>query len=91
MTSSGWYIDSSASYHMKGVRLVLLGASKLDLDCYVRCGTHTKLEVREVGSVVFQLELGGTLKVARLLHVPVLRFNLLSVSILENMGSIVLF
>jgi hypothetical protein len=43
-------------------------------------------DVRGVGSVRFQLEYGGLLELDGVLFVPLLRFNVLSVSALEDVG-----
>jgi hypothetical protein len=47
--------------------------------------------VRGVGNVRFQLEFGGLLELDRVLFVPGLRVNLLSVSALKDVGYCVLF
>ena len=63
---------------------MLLSVSETDDDCYASCGAHTRHAVRKVGSVVFQLESRGSLRVARAMHVRDLKLNLLSISTLED-------
>jgi hypothetical protein len=49
----------------------------------VGVGTGPHLAVKGVGSVRFQLELGGFLEVVGVLYIPEMTVNLLSVSTLE--------
>jgi hypothetical protein len=58
-----WFVDSGASRHMTGMRLVFLSLSETDSDCCVGVGTGPQLAVKGVGSVRFQLESGGFLEV----------------------------
>lgn len=58
---------------------------------HVECSVDTKHAVKGVGTVLFQLESGGSLKVADVLYVPKLKMNLLSVSALEDKGYAVVF
>jgi hypothetical protein len=78
-----WFVDSGSSRHRTRMRLVFLSLSKTDSDYYVDVGTCPQLAVKGVGSVKFQLELGGFLEVFRVLYVPKMMVNLLSVSSLE--------
>jgi hypothetical protein len=57
----------------------------------VGCGASTRLAVKGVGCVRFQLELGGFLELAEVLFVPKLPVNLLLVSALEVDGCGVVF
>jgi hypothetical protein len=52
----------------------------------VDSGVDTMHTVKGVGTVDFQLESGGSLKVVEVSHVPELRVNLLSVSALADKG-----
>lgn len=63
---------------------MLQDALEVDSTCYVRCGSHTMLAVERVGVLTFQLESDYTLRLARVLYVPVMRFNVVLVSILED-------
>jgi hypothetical protein len=78
-----WFVDNGASRHMTRMRLVFFSLSETNSDCYVGVGTDPQLAVKGVGSVRFQLESGGFLEVARVLYVPEMMVNLLSVSSLE--------
>jgi hypothetical protein len=60
-----WFVDSGASRHMMGMRSVFLSLSKTESDCVVDSGADSKLAVKGVESVRFQLESGGFLEVVR--------------------------
>jgi hypothetical protein len=79
-----WFVDSGASRHMTGMRSVFLSLIEIDSDCNVNCGADSQLAVKGVGSVSFQLELGGFLEVAEVLYIPELTVNLLSMSALDE-------
>jgi hypothetical protein len=81
-----WFVDSGASRHMTGMRLVFLSLSETDSDCCVGVGTGPQLAVKGVGSVRFQLVSRGFLEVGGVLYVPEMMVNLLSVSSLEVDG-----
>jgi hypothetical protein len=60
---------------MKRMRSVLLCFSEIDLDYYVGCGASTKLAVKWVGSLIFQVESRGFLELVEVLYVPELPMN----------------
>jgi hypothetical protein len=76
----------STSSHMTRMRSMFLSVLETDLDLHVVCGVNTMHAVKGVGTMDFQLESGGSLKVTEVLHVPELKLNLLSVSALEDRG-----
>jgi hypothetical protein len=86
-----WFVDNRASRHMTGMRLVFSSLSETNSDFCVGVGTGPQLAVKGVGSVRFQLESGGFLEVFRVLYVPEMMVNLLSVSPLEVDGFGVVF
>jgi hypothetical protein len=67
----------SASIHMMGMISMFLGVSETNSNMYVDSGEKTTHAVKGVGTVDFQLESGGSLKVAEVSHVPKLKVNLL--------------
>jgi hypothetical protein len=89
--TGAWFVDSGASHHMTRTRVMFLSITDIDSDMHVDSGVNTTHAVEGVGWVRFQLESGGYLEVARVLLVPELRTNLLSVSALEDDGYAVLF
>jgi hypothetical protein len=78
-----WFVDSGAPQHMTGTRSVFLSLSKIDSECYVDSGAGSRLAMKGVGSVRFQLESGGFPKVADVLFIPEMTVNLLSMLALE--------
>jgi hypothetical protein len=65
--------------------------SEENLDLHVDIGTNAKCGVEGVGTVRFQLELGGSLEVADVLYVPELKKSFLSVSPMEDRGNTITF
>jgi hypothetical protein len=74
-----WFVDNGASWDMMGMKSVFLSLSETDSECVVDSGVKSQLVVKGVGSVRFQLESGGFLEVVRVLCMPNLKINLLSV------------
>jgi hypothetical protein len=62
-----------------------------DSDVHVDLGVATKHAVKGSGTVPFQMESGGILRVTNVLWVPELRWSVLSVSAIEKKGYEVLF
>jgi hypothetical protein len=69
---------------MTELRLVFLDLIEIDSDCRVKCGDNPQLAVKGVGRVIFQLESGGLLEVGKVLYIPELTINFLSVSTLDE-------
>ena len=60
----------SASSHMTIMRSMFISVSETDSDMHVDSGFNTMHAVKGVGTVDFQLESGGSLKVEKVSHVP---------------------
>jgi hypothetical protein len=84
-------VENRASQHMMGMRSMFLSFSKINSNCYVGCVASTIHAVKGVGCVIYQLELGGFLELAKVLFAPKILVNLLSVSSLEVDGCGFLF
>ena len=69
---------------MTRIRDVSLRVSKTYSNSHVACVVDTIHAVKKVKTVLFQLESKGSLEVARVMYVPELKMNLLSVSNLED-------
>lgn len=82
-----WIVDSGATNHMNGILDSFQYLKEISSGCVVN-GTH---EVKGVGTVKFQLDLGKTLEVNGVLYTPSLRVNVLSVADLEDDGYTVMF
>jgi hypothetical protein len=57
----------------------------------VELGDDAKYAVKGEGTILFQLESGGSLEAQDVLYVPGLKKNLLSVSVMEDRGFVVMF
>jgi hypothetical protein len=76
---------------MTGAREVFESFTKFDLDLYVELGMGTKNAMHEFGTMPFQMESGGILRVTNVLWVPEFKRSVLSVSAIEKKGYEVLF
>jgi hypothetical protein len=86
---SAWYLENGASCHMIRTYDLFTSWPETDLCLHVDLDTHGKCGVG-VGIVRFHLESGGFQEVEYVLYVPKLK-NLLSISVLEEMGFLVTF
>ena len=84
-------MDSGASHHMTGTQELFTSLSEKDLDLHVELGTNAKCGVEGVGTVRFQLELGGSLKMSDVLYLPELKMNLILDSKMEDNGYAISF
>jgi hypothetical protein len=71
---------------MTGARELFESFTESDSDMYVELGMGTKHAVKGSGTVPFQMESGGVLRVTNVLWVPELRRSVLSVSTIEKKG-----
>jgi hypothetical protein len=62
-----------------------------DSEMHVELGMGTKHAVKGSGTISFQLESGGTLRVTNVLWVPELKRSVISVSVIEKKGFDVAF
>eukprot|EP00253_Pinus_taeda_P027997 PITA_27997 len=86
-----WYVHSGASRHMTGVREYFSEISESETDVEVVLGDDKVVRAVGVGTLTFQRESKPPLKVTKVLYVPRMRKNLISVSALEDRGYEVLF
>ena len=86
-----WLVDSGASTHMTGYKEVLSDFRKKSCSAQVELGDEVRYEVNGVGSISLQLDSGSILHLKEVLHVLGLKKNLISVSVLENKGYLVVF
>jgi hypothetical protein len=90
ITKSAWFLDSYASHHMTESR-ELFRILKEDSGIHVELGGDAKYEMKSEGTILFQLELGGSFEAQDLLYVPALKKDFLSVSVMEDRGFVVMF
>jgi hypothetical protein len=62
-----------------------------DSGTHVELGDDAKYAVKGEGTILFQLESGGSFEAQDVLYVPELKKNFLSVSVLEDKGFVVMF
>jgi hypothetical protein len=91
VSRSAWYVDSGASSHMTSARELFTSLTKQDSRLHVELGNDAKYAVKGVGTISFQLESGSSLEVKDVLYVPGLTKNLLSVSVMEDKGFVIVF
>jgi hypothetical protein len=84
-------LNSGASNHMTEAWESFSSLTEKDLGTHVDLGDDAKYAMKGEGTIMFQLESGGLLEAHDVLYVPGQKKNLLSVSILEDMGFVVLF
>jgi hypothetical protein len=80
-----WLIDSGASRHMIGIRNHISHFVEKETHLHVVLGDDARYNVRGVGSSTFQLDLEMQLKL-KVLYVPGMKINLVSISALEDKG-----
>ena len=80
------FLKEVASSHPMGMTTIFLSIFVTDSDYHAGCGTSTMHIVKRVGCVIFKLELGSSLQVERVIHVPELKVKLLSGSSLVDEG-----
>jgi hypothetical protein len=90
ITKSAWFLDSDASHHMTESR-ELFCILKEDSGIHVELGGDAKYAMKGEGTILFQLELGGSFEAQDVLYVPALKKNFLSVSVMEDRGFVVMF
>ena len=84
--SSIWYIDSGASSHMIGHKILFRDLQEGGTGIHVELGDDAWYQVQGVGTVSFERESGKPFSFVDVLYVPGLTKNLISVSTLEDNG-----
>ena len=80
-----WIIDSGASYHCVPKR-EYFSTYKTGNFGTIRMGNHSVSQIVGIGDICVKTSIGCTLKLKDVRHVPDLRLNLISVSILDKEG-----
>ena len=86
MMDCGWYLDSGASFHMAGDKSLFSTLEEKDLKIRIEMGDDGNYSVLGVGTVAFQREHGDPLFLIDVKYVPILKKNLVSVTMLEDKG-----
>ena len=86
-----WYLNSGASFHMTGDKILFNTLEEKDLQMRIEMGDDGKHRVFGEATVVFQREYGAPLTLTDVKYVPGLKNNLVSIAILEDKGYDVVF
>ena len=88
-----WVLDSGATDHMTGDRSAFTTLETIDND-FVALADASKVRVEGVGTIEFTAKIGersSTFRISKVLYVPGLAMNLMSVSALDAVGAQVAF
>eukprot|EP00253_Pinus_taeda_P029879 PITA_29879 len=91
MMGCGWYLDSGASFHMTGDKILFSALEEKDLKMHIEMGNDENFSVLGVGMIAFQREHGASITLTDVKYVPGLKKNLVSVAMLEDKGYDVVF
>jgi hypothetical protein len=86
-----WIIDTGASRNMTGDQDKLSNLNERKTSYKVELGDKSTYPVEEFGQASVKLELGNHVHLRNVLYVPSLEKNLVSISCLEDKGSIIAF
>lgn len=81
---AAWYVDSGASKHMTGSQDMFETLAEWDSKLHMVVGDKSQKEIRGSGIVPFRMELIQLMQVQDVLYVSKLRYNALSVSLIEQ-------
>ena len=76
MVGCVWYLDSGASFHMTGNKILFSTLEEKDLNMRIEMGDDGKYHVSGEGMIVFHKEYGAPLTLSDVNYVPVLKKNL---------------
>ena len=91
MTGSVWFLDSGASFHMTGDRYLFTDLDEKDLGLHIEMGDDGRYSATDIGTISFERESGKPFVLKEVMHVLVLKKNLISVAMLEDKGYDVVF
>ena len=89
--SDTWLIDNGASKHMTGYEDSLSNLIHKDSPHKVKLGDDYQYPIKGVGEASYKLNSGKPMKMKKVLYVPGLKKNFLSISTLDEKGYIVSF
>jgi len=84
--AGGWYLDSGATHHMTG-RRDLFSDLNTDVRGTVRFGDASKVEIKGVGSIVFEAKTGEHRVLHGVYFIPALKNSIMSLGQLDENGS----
>ena len=83
---SMWYLDSGASFHMMGDKELFSDLEEKYLQKHIGMGDDGRYSVTRISTITFQRESGKPFQLKYVMHVPILKKNLVSVAMLEDKG-----
>jgi hypothetical protein len=90
-SGSMWHLDSDASFHMMGDRESFIDLEEKDIRIHIEMSDDGKYSEIGIGTITFQRESGKPFQLKNFMHVPGLKKNLVSVTMLEDKGYDVVF
>ena len=91
MMGSVWFLDSGASFPMTVDRDLFTNLDEKDLGVHIEMGDDGRYSATGIGTISFERESGKPFVLKEVMHVPVLKKNLISVAMLEDKGYDVVF
>jgi hypothetical protein len=88
---SVWYLDSGASFHMMGDKEFFSDLEERYLKMHIEMGDDGRYSATGIGTITFQRDSGNPFQLKNVMHVPVLKKNLVSFAMLEDRGYDVVF
>jgi hypothetical protein len=88
---SMWYLDSGASFHIMGDKELFSDLEEKDLQMHIEMGDDGRYSATGISTITFQRESGKPFQLKDVMHVPGLKKNLVSVTMLEDRGYDVVF
>jgi hypothetical protein len=90
-SGSVWYLDSGASFHMMGDKESFIDLEERDLRMHIEMGDDGQYSATGIGTITFHRESSKPFQLKNVMHVPGLKKNLVSVTMLEDRGYDVVF
>ena len=81
---SVWYLDSGASFHMMGDKELFSDLEEKDLQIHIEMGDDDRYNATSIRTITFERDSGKPFLLKDVMHVLVLKKNLVSVAMLEN-------
>ena len=86
-----WYLDSGAYFHMTRDKELFSDLEEKDLQMHIEMGDDGRYSATGIGTITFERDLGNPFLLKDVMHVPVLKKNLVSVAMFEDKGYDVVF
>ena len=83
---SVWYLDSGASFHMMRDKELFSDLEEKDLQMHIEMGDDDRYSATSIGTITFERDSSNPFLLKDVMHVPGLKKNLVSVTMLEDRG-----